>query len=36
MLTAELGWLRGVVGDLESGVLTWDRELIEATLAQFS
>jgi hypothetical protein len=30
-----LTWLRGVVAELESGALTWDREMIEATLAQF-
>ncbi|GAA2894573.1 PadR family transcriptional regulator [Actinoplanes cyaneus] len=36
MLRAELGWLRGVVDDLASGALTWDRALIEATLTQFS
>jgi DNA-binding PadR family transcriptional regulator len=35
MLTAELTWLRTVVSDLESGTLTWSREMIEATLAQF-
>jgi DNA-binding PadR family transcriptional regulator len=35
MLTAELTWLRGVVEDLGSGALTWDRELIETTLARF-
>jgi DNA-binding PadR family transcriptional regulator len=36
MLRAELAWLRGVVDDLANGALTWDRALIETTLAQFS
>jgi DNA-binding PadR family transcriptional regulator len=35
LLTAEIAWLRGVVGDLTSGSFTWDRELIEETLKQF-
>jgi DNA-binding PadR family transcriptional regulator len=36
MLRAELAWLHGVVTDLDEGTLTWDRALIEATLARFS
>jgi DNA-binding PadR family transcriptional regulator len=36
MLAAELEWLRGVVRDLADGTLTWDRAMIEATLAEFS
>jgi hypothetical protein len=36
MLAAELAWLRGVVLDLADGTLTWDRAMIEATLAEFS
>jgi DNA-binding PadR family transcriptional regulator len=35
MLRAELEWLRGVVADLASGALTWDRAMIEQTLAMF-
>jgi DNA-binding PadR family transcriptional regulator len=35
MLRAELEWLRRVVRDLDDGTLTWDRALIEATLARF-
>jgi hypothetical protein len=29
MLTAELGWLDGVVADLRSGVLSWSEEELE-------
>lgn len=36
MLRAEEAWLRGVIDDLATGRLTWDLELIQATLAQFS
>lgn len=36
MLTAEIEWLRGVVRDLADGTLTWDRAMIEQTLAEFS
>jgi DNA-binding PadR family transcriptional regulator len=35
MLRAEETWLRGVLDDLATGRLTWDRELIEETLKQF-
>jgi DNA-binding PadR family transcriptional regulator len=35
LLTAETAWLRGVVADLDSGALTWDAHLVEATLQQF-
>lgn len=35
MLAAELAWLRSVAADLESGALSWDEELIRATLAAF-
>ncbi|MEU4687714.1 PadR family transcriptional regulator [Actinoplanes sp. NPDC023714] len=35
MMRAEIDWLRRVVADLESGRLTWDRALIEETLARF-
>jgi DNA-binding PadR family transcriptional regulator len=35
MLRAELQWLRTVVADLESGALTWNEDMIRATLAQF-
>jgi DNA-binding PadR family transcriptional regulator len=35
MLTAEIAWLRGVVADLDSGALTWSREMIEETLKAF-
>ncbi|GIE83976.1 PadR family transcriptional regulator [Actinoplanes regularis] len=35
MLRAELDWLRAVVNDLENGTLTWNRAMIEKTLAQF-
>jgi DNA-binding PadR family transcriptional regulator len=34
ILTAELGWLRGVLSDLESGALTWSQELL-AGVAQY-
>jgi DNA-binding PadR family transcriptional regulator len=34
ILTAELGWLRGVLADLESGALTWSQELL-AGVAQY-
>ncbi|MCY1140452.1 helix-turn-helix transcriptional regulator [Actinoplanes sp. Pm04-4] len=36
VLTAEIAWLRAVVADLDSGALTWDLELIQQTLAEFS
>ncbi|MBB2942077.1 DNA-binding PadR family transcriptional regulator [Actinoplanes lutulentus] len=36
LLRAEIEWLRGIVADLESGRLTWDRAFIEETLARFS
>jgi DNA-binding PadR family transcriptional regulator len=36
VLTAEIAWLRAVVADLDSGALTWDLELIQRTLAEFS
>jgi DNA-binding PadR family transcriptional regulator len=35
MLRAELQWLKTVVADLESGTLTWNEDMIRATLAQF-
>jgi DNA-binding PadR family transcriptional regulator len=35
LLTAEIAWLRGVVADLDSGALTWDAHVVEATLQQF-
>ncbi|WP_229071264.1 PadR family transcriptional regulator [Actinoplanes sp. DH11] len=35
MLRAETEWLRGLVADLDAGRLTWDRALIEETLARF-
>ncbi|GAA0539792.1 PadR family transcriptional regulator [Paractinoplanes ferrugineus] len=35
MLTAELAWLGRLVADLDSGALTWDREMIDQTLSQF-
>jgi DNA-binding PadR family transcriptional regulator len=35
LLTAELTWLRTVVADLDAGTLTWDEEMIRATLARF-
>ncbi|GIE93803.1 PadR family transcriptional regulator [Paractinoplanes rishiriensis] len=35
MLAAEIAWLRGVVADLDSGSLAWDRAMIDATLAEF-
>jgi len=35
MLAAELAWLREVTADLDSGALTWSRELIEETLKAF-
>jgi hypothetical protein len=34
ILTAELGWLRGVLSDLESGALNWSQELL-AGVAQY-
>jgi DNA-binding PadR family transcriptional regulator len=36
MLAAEIAWLSGVVADLADGRLTWDLELIQKTLEQFS
>ncbi len=36
MLRAELGWLRGVLADLDSGSLTWDWAMIQATMANFA
>ena len=36
VLTAEIDWLRGVVADLAAGTFTWDLELIEKTLEEFS
>ncbi|WP_436526865.1 PadR family transcriptional regulator [Actinoplanes sp. HUAS TT8] len=36
MLGAELSWLRGVVADLDNGTLTWDRAMIEETMARFT
>jgi DNA-binding PadR family transcriptional regulator len=35
LLTAELGWLRGVVADLADGTLSWDLAMITETLEQF-
>jgi DNA-binding PadR family transcriptional regulator len=35
MLRAELDWLRALVGDLATGRLSWDENLIAETLAQF-
>ncbi|MGK5678909.1 PadR family transcriptional regulator [Actinoplanes sp. URMC 104] len=35
VLTAEIGWLRGVVADLDEGRLSWDLELVQRTLEQF-
>ncbi|GAA2612318.1 PadR family transcriptional regulator [Paractinoplanes durhamensis] len=35
MLAAEIAWLRQLVTDLDSGELTWSREMIEQTLQQF-
>ncbi|GIM91546.1 PadR family transcriptional regulator [Paractinoplanes toevensis] len=35
MLTAEIGWLRQVISDLDSGSFTWDREMIEQTARLF-
>ncbi|GAA0465870.1 PadR family transcriptional regulator [Actinoplanes capillaceus] len=35
VLRAEIGWLRGVVADLDDGSLSWDRALIDETLARF-
>lgn len=35
MLRAELQWLKTVVADLESGALTWNEDMIRATLAEF-
>jgi DNA-binding PadR family transcriptional regulator len=35
MLRAELNWLSALREDLTSGALTWSREMIEATLAEF-
>jgi DNA-binding PadR family transcriptional regulator len=36
MLRAEEAWLRAVIDDLASGRFTWDAELVQATLAQFT
>jgi hypothetical protein len=36
MLSAEPAWLTGVAKDLADGTLTWDRAMIEQTLAEFS
>ncbi|WP_433827049.1 PadR family transcriptional regulator [Actinoplanes sp. CA-015351] len=36
LLRAEIEWLRGIVADLSSGRLAWDRAFIEQTLARFS
>ncbi|MBO3736338.1 PadR family transcriptional regulator [Actinoplanes flavus] len=35
VLRAEISWLRGVVADLDDGSLSWDRALIDETLARF-
>ncbi|GGN54429.1 PadR family transcriptional regulator [Actinoplanes lobatus] len=35
VLRAEIAWLRGVVADLDDGSLSWDRALIDETLARF-
>jgi DNA-binding PadR family transcriptional regulator len=35
MLRAELTWLRGLVGDLAAGRLTWDEQMIQSTLSEF-
>ncbi|GGN02256.1 PadR family transcriptional regulator [Actinoplanes campanulatus] len=35
VLRAEIGWLRGIVADLDDGSLSWDRALIDETLARF-
>jgi DNA-binding PadR family transcriptional regulator len=35
VLTAEIAWLQQLVTDLDSGALTWSREMIEETLHQF-
>jgi DNA-binding PadR family transcriptional regulator len=34
MKRAELEWMRGLIGDLESGRLTWDREMLFALANQ--
>ncbi|GIE27469.1 PadR family transcriptional regulator [Actinoplanes italicus] len=36
MLRAEIEWLRALVAELGDGTLTWDRTLIEETLARFA
>jgi DNA-binding PadR family transcriptional regulator len=36
MLRAEIAWLRALITELEDGALTWDRALIEQTLARFA
>jgi DNA-binding PadR family transcriptional regulator len=33
LIAAELAWIDGVLGDLRSGALTWDREQLEAIAA---
>jgi DNA-binding PadR family transcriptional regulator len=35
MLRAEITWLHGLIDELGNGALTWDRTLIEETLARF-
>ncbi|MEV6298492.1 PadR family transcriptional regulator [Actinoplanes sp. NPDC051861] len=36
VLRAETEWMRGLIADLADGTLTWDRAMIEETLARFS
>jgi DNA-binding PadR family transcriptional regulator len=36
VLAAEIAWLRQVIGDLDSGAFTWDREMIEQTARLFA
>ncbi|MEU4619100.1 PadR family transcriptional regulator [Actinoplanes sp. NPDC023801] len=35
MLRAEITWLNSLITELDEGTLTWDRKLIEETLARF-
>lgn len=36
VLRAEIAWLAAVVADLDDGGLTWDRALVEETLARLN
>lgn len=36
MLRAEIAWLSALITELKDGALTWDRALIEQTLARFA